>query len=317
MDGWHVYAKKVAGKMVSTGVRVGHRNPKKLGLTHFETDDQKQWLTSKLSEKDKGRRHLQANEAMCNSLGSKDSPCKRKGIVVLVRFADHANRVLPPSSSYDVLFNNNGPDPATSPTGSVFDIFRINSYGAYVYENHITDWILVSQTEKYAAAGNMGLGTDQVMETWKEALSNVDAQGFNFADFDEDGTGMVDAVVFIHSGAGAEKGGLDCVTENDFPDRIWSYQHAGLNWSADGVKVDRYYAASGVTHNCPLNEKFEDDKAKPEWNIARIGVIAHECGHFMGLPDLYDTTGAAGVGSYCLMGKCVYTILCVLYFVVC
>jgi M6 family metalloprotease-like protein len=37
--------------------------------------------------------------------------------------------------------------------------------------------------------------------------------------------------------------------------------------------------------------------------MARIAVIAHECAHFLGLPDLYDTTGGAGVGTFDLLGK--------------
>lgn len=307
-DGWYVYAKKSEeGEMVSTGVRVGHKNPKKIGLKPYDTADQKKWLTSSLSDVDRSRRHLMTGEVMCNRLGTKDSPCRRKGLVVLVRFADHAHRVLPSSTHYDILFNNNGPDATVAPSGSIYDVFNANSYGSYIYQNDVTEWITVSQTEAEAAGGNMGLGTAEVMTTWREALSKLGEQGINIGDYDADDTGKLDSLVFIHSGAGAEKGGVDCKSQAPYTRRIWSYQHSGLGFTSNGVTADRYYVASGVTHTCPLDNHGNDAPYKDAWGIGRIGVIAHECGHFLGVEDLYDASLESpgnGVGNFDMMGKC-------------
>lgn len=43
--------------------------------------------------------------------------------------------------------------------------------------------------------------------------------------------------------------------------------------------------------------------ANTKWGIARIAVIAHECSHFLGLPDLYNKDGNGGAGTYDFLGK--------------
>lgn len=43
--------------------------------------------------------------------------------------------------------------------------------------------------------------------------------------------------------------------------------------------------------------------AKTKWGMARIAVIAHECAHFLGLPDLYNKDGNGGVGTFDVLGK--------------
>src|SRR3989475_8429707 len=105
----------------------------------------------------------------------------------------------------------------------------------------------------------------------------------NFATFDSNGDGVVDHLTVIHAGAGQESGGSS--------DLIWSHRWAVLDADpstpgsqaliADGVEI---YGYTMESEDSPL------------------GVAAHEFGHDLGLPDLYDTDySSAGAGVWDIM----------------
>ena len=98
----------------------------------------------------------------------------------------------------------------------------------------------------------------------------------NFAPYDNDGNGYVDAFIVVHAGAGGE------VTGD--ADDIWSHKwNLPSVYNTDGTRIFGYLTIP------------ED---------ARIGVCAHELGHLLfGFPDLYDTDNTSeGIGNWCLMG---------------
>ena len=78
---------------------------------------------------------------------------------------------------------------------------------------------------------------------------------------------------------------------------MWSHATSDSFFaSKTGIYNSRFYVASGVWDTCPRGG------AGSKWQIARVAVIAHECSHFLGLPDTYDTEGGVGLGSYDLLG---------------
>lgn len=81
-----------------------------------------------------------------------------KNLVLLIRFADHENRVLPPPSHYKLLMSGLAGPGTIAPTGSVNDVFMANSYGSFQLDSTVTEWITVSRTEAYCADGKSGLG---------------------------------------------------------------------------------------------------------------------------------------------------------------
>ncbi|CAN5508622.1 hypothetical protein BH10PLA2_BH10PLA2_10650 [soil metagenome] len=210
-----------------------------------------------------------------------------KNVVILMKFADHAGRDLPTTSEVDKLFNAVGGHPTLAPTGSVRDVYLANSYGKFKLNSTIFAWVTLPKTEKYYADGDSGM-TNRVHEAITEALKLADPL-INFSDFDKDGDGFIDAIAFLHSGYGAEWGGV--AEGADFKDRIWSHRWSIPTWtSAEGVKVSAYHISPALWSTSG-NE------------IGRIGVISHETGHFFGMPDLYDGGTGAGIGSWCMMAN--------------
>ena len=116
----------------------------------------------------------------------------------------------------------------------------------------------------------------------------------NLSEFNTDfhiGDPYIDAITIFHSGYGAEFGGSDCHGTPE-SSRIWSHSwtmYTGAWTSNDGsVRVSNYHINPGLWDVCGHD-------------ISRIGVVAHETAHFLGLPDLYDSQGGNGIGHYCLM----------------
>jgi M6 family metalloprotease-like protein len=216
-------------------------------------------------------------------------------LVILMRFKNHRQRTLPTAQQFDVIFNKAGGDPVLAPTGSVFDVYNENSYAKLRLRSKVVGWVDLPKTEQDYAAGNSGLGVN-IHEAIVDALKGVVAGNLaNFKDFDNEGgvgDGRIDAITFVHSGYAAEFGGADA-DGTDLKSRIWSHRWSIPEWSGNpaGVKVSDYNINPGL---------WSTSGKEP----GRIGVICHELGHFFGLPDLYDYSGAGeGAGSWCLMAN--------------
>ncbi len=124
-----------------------------------------------------------------------------------------------------------------------------------------------------------GTGYTYVRDLVVWAINQVDPT-VDFSNYDNDGDGYVDGVVLIHAEPGEETSGVD--------GHIWSHRWSlTFPMTVDGVSVYDY-------------------SMQPEYKYSpgdsTIGVFAHEFGHLLGLPDLYDTSyNTKGVGKWSLM----------------
>ncbi len=224
------------------------------------------------------RTHLAADKARTNGTGS----C----LFILWTFPDHtADTADHPRGDYEDMFFSIG----TYPTGSMNDFYLEASHGTYQIGGVVSGWTTSSHT--YASYANAD-GT-QDYYTCKEMIRDVIAQldpVVDFAQFDNDGPdgipdsgdddGSVDSIFFIHAGPGQEASG----STQDIWSHAWSFWDLTTN---DGVDIGRYSV---------------EPEELPSGDMSTMGVFAHEYGHVLGLPDLYDTDySSSGIGEWGLM----------------
>eukprot|EP00536_Pseudo-nitzschia_multiseries_P001084 jgi/Psemu1/180155/e_gw1.13.92.1 len=215
-----------------------------------------------------------------------------KNLVVLLQFRDHekARRKLPHHEELERLMD------------SFTDVYLENSFGKLTIESTIVpEWYITEYDESWYAEGKSG--TTNLHEAMREALDFLEENDVvDFLDYDGNEDGYVDSVTFLHSGYGAEHGGMDC-KDQDYRNRIWSHQwqlfgdREGNNvgpwatnstdYTGESTKVWNYQMVSALHGVC-------GDAITP------VGALAHEFGHALGLPDL-SSGGGNGLGGFCLM----------------
>jgi M6 family metalloprotease-like protein len=194
-------------------------------------------------------------------------------LVILAEFNDRAASV-PPADLESMMSapNHNG-------TGSFRDYYLEASYNTLSLESTVTPWVQVSQNMTYYG-GNDAFGYDiRPQELVREALALVEARGFDFSQFDNDGDGYVDEIILVHAGYGEQYMGSGDTA-------IWSHAfHLGESAvTYDGVVLDNYII-------CP--ELFGSSGTV----LNSIGTMVHEFAHSLSMPDIYDID-LEGSGGY-------------------
>jgi immune inhibitor A len=193
-------------------------------------------------------------------------------IVVLVDFSDQTMQQN--QAHFSDLFFSQG----VLPTKSVREYYaEVTNGGIDIQGTVVGPFRLPRSMAAYAnGASGIGAASPNAQTMARDALTAATPAVGDFAPFDNDHDGFVDAFIVVHAGQGGE------VTGN--VNQIWSHK-----WTVqDGpVQVGSVQVYGYLT--------------VPE--DARIGVCCHELGHLLfGFPDLYDTTNASeGIGNWCLM----------------
>ncbi len=253
------------GRLHPTAYRHGTVDPQTIGL-------QRHLMPSKKFREDTRRLRDDLME------GVSKSPSRISGtlcnLVLLVKFSNQSYQFQ--SSDFDPVFNG--------ASGSFKSFYTEVSYGQINFSSTIVGWITLPQNDRYYAYNAEVYGHPEQMI--KDATDILDSQGFDFTQFDCNGDGKIDAVDVIHSGPGYETTNNSNYIHSHYASLTWT----GDTFYKDGILFDAYHT--------------EPEIRADGVHITQIGVIVHETGHFLGLPDLYDYDyDSGGIGLWGLMAS--------------
>ena len=194
-------------------------------------------------------------------------------VVILVEFPDVTHDPAHDSAHFHNLFFSE------SNQRSMYSYYNQASYGQMSISGVITGWYRSNYDMSYYGADGYKIDrlNGSIYELAREAVTLADAAGFDFSQYDNDNNGYIDHIMIVHAGPAQETGG-----RSYGPNAIWSH-----HWSiwpreqVDGVQAGDY---SMIAEFSPM------------------GTAAHEFGHDLGVPDLYDKDGSSGgIGAWGIM----------------
>jgi M6 family metalloprotease-like protein len=289
-DGWWVYADLLPGGLLGPAVseeqpfRVGIDSPRGLAA-HLRP-------TAPISP----LRNRDAAGTLAPQQGGYLLPPasgEMKILVLLAKFED-IDETYPADAFEQLVFGT---------TGSLKSYYQEVSYGSLnlapaqencgVANDGLTTWTTLAYAHPNPGALT---GEDNLLIT-KDALIANDAC-IDYASFDANSDGGISAdelqIVVVVAGWEASYG--DVGTRS-----IWAHSFY-LDFvetpTLDGVTLGSYYQQSyyaqiGEIHGTGLNQ-----------HPATLGILAHEFGHLLNWPDLYDIDGSSeGVGRWSIMGS--------------
>ena len=243
----------------------------------------KQLHSIRLKEANERRTTLRVGKKSLGQFG--DYKGKRKGLVILVDFANLTMQPEHSNSTFNRFFNEKGYSDNDC-IGSVHDYFSDQSYGEFSLTFDVVGPDTVSRTCGYYGQNSEQYGNDKrVREMVVEACQLAD-ESVDYSNYDWDGDGEVDQVFLIYAGYGESEGAPS--------NTIWPHEsQLGSNaLTLDGVTISTYACSCELSGN--------------SGNILTgIGTSCHEFCHCLGLPDTYDTdySGAFGMGAWDIMNS--------------
>ena len=192
------------------------------------------------------------------------------------------------SDIQDLLFGNN-------PTGSMKEYFNEISYGNFQLDGSVSGW--------YQSSFDQSQAVENVRQYVAEIASLADSD-IDYGQFDNDGPdnipnsgdddGYVDGIAIVYPG---------CLSGSQ---NLWAHQSSlgGNQYITNDQRPDGQYIIVNSYMVCP---ELPGSSTCITSDLNPMGLYAHEFGHILGLPDLYDRDDSdgdsEGVGEWCIMAS--------------
>ena len=190
-----------------------------------------------------------------------------KVLVVLAEYSDIKLNDANGVAAYNDFFNGDNYTYGGA-TGSVQKYFSDQSYGKYVPQFDVVGPVTLSHSRSYYGTNDADGDDEGAEDMVAEACELAHEQGVNFAPYDVNGDGYVDAVIVVYAGPGETETWAEFV----YPQTDYLYDDLILD-----NKIVSLYAC--------VPELKENKKR------AGIGEMVYQFSHILGLPTLSDTEG--------------------------
>ena len=257
-DGWWCYVRYSAdGTRESTGYRVGSEAPQSV-------------LQESRNAVHSGRRYKVRPQTYVRTKSSGSDV--RHGLIILAAYSDVDFKYT--RADFVNLLTQKGYS-VNGATGCAKEYFDAQFNGAIEFVFEVTDIVKLDNMRAYYGANDRGGNDKRPAEMIRDACQKVDKlTDINFADYDDNGDGIVDNVFVFYAGGDEAEQGSD---ENLIWSHAWNLSDAGINLKLDNVTIDSYACTSELR------------RSRNRYIMCGIGTFCHEFSHTLGLPDLYDT----------------------------
>lgn len=231
---------------------------------------------------------------------------------VLIKYSNTPPAIiLGDTTAYDaVLF---GTSPPVGRPYTIRTFYEQLSHGLFSMHGAAVGWITLSKPESSYVGPSTGcpspggtcngVWSDAAYSALRagliEAIARADSMGVDWSRFGYDpATGKLEMVVFVQPN-------MDGACASASNNHVWSHR-GWLGGVATKTpwpgRTGQYLSVDDYTIQAGVGGRLACDTTQ----LMPIGTAAHETGHGLGLPDLYDagaTTSTEGIGEWGLMGS--------------